>query len=172
MNVQTILVPTDFSSLSDQAIEMGVSFARAFSARLVIVHVMNRPEDTDELSAAYDEFYAYTRDRISGLLEELCERIQLDGVEADWELVIGVPHREIIRSAIRNNADLIAMGTHGRQGFDRLLMGSQAEAVVRSAPCPVITAKGFHRSECAQGGGLFLGAAPARAERGQTKGLP
>jgi len=142
MKVETILIPTDFSKLSEQAVDTGVALARAFSARIVLLHVMNRPEDLDKLSAAYDEFYAYTRDQMSGLLEEVCDKIKKKGVPANMELLIGVPHEEIVRIALREKADLIVMGTHGRKGLDRLRMGSQTEQVVRSAHCPVVTLKG------------------------------
>ena len=68
--------------------------------------------------------------------------IEAQGIKTKMELVWGIPHEEIVKIARSEEVDMIVMGTHGRTGWDRLLMGSQAEHVVRTAPCPVITVKG------------------------------
>jgi nucleotide-binding universal stress UspA family protein len=142
MNIQTILIPTDFSELSQEAIHVGVALARVLPARVLLMHSISSPKDLDDLSAAYDEYYAYTRDQISGSLEELGKKIAEQGVEVQTLLVTGIPHEKIVEAAKQECADMIVMGTHGRTGWNRLLMGSQAEQVVRTAPCPVITVKG------------------------------
>jgi nucleotide-binding universal stress UspA family protein len=140
---KTILIPTDFSRLSKEAVHIGVALARVLPARVLLMHSITQPEGAEELSAAYDEYYAYTRDQISGSLEELGKEIEKEGVEVETLLVNGVPHEEIIKTAKQEGVEMIVMGTHGRRGWNRLLMGSQAEQVVRSAPCPVITVKGM-----------------------------
>jgi nucleotide-binding universal stress UspA family protein len=142
MNTKTILIPTDFSELSKEAIDVGITLARALPARIILMHSINMPDDLDELSAAYNEYYAYVRDQASGGLEELAKEIEANDIEAKMELVWGIPHEEIVRVAQEEEVDMIVMGTHGRKGWDRLVMGSQAEQVVRNAPCPVITLKG------------------------------
>jgi nucleotide-binding universal stress UspA family protein len=139
---KTILIPTDFSRLSREAVDIGVALARVLPAKVLLMHSITQPEGVEELSAAYDEYYAYTRDQISGTLEELAKAIEKEGVEVETLLVNGIPHEEIIKTAAQEGVEMIVMGTHGRRGWNRLLMGSQAEQVVRSASCPVITVKG------------------------------
>ncbi|HET6370904.1 MAG TPA: universal stress protein [Nitrospiria bacterium] len=142
METKTILIPTDFSELSKNAVDIGIAIADALSARVILLHSINMPDDMDELSAAYNDYYAYVRDQASGGLEELMREIEAQGIKTKMELVWGIPHEEIVKIARSEKVDMIVMGTHGRTGWDRLLMGSQAEHVVRTAPCPVITVKG------------------------------
>lgn len=78
------------------------------------------------------------KDRGNAMLHDLVEQAEL---EASALLADGVPFVEIIQAARKHNADLIIMGTHGRTGFSHVMMGSQAEKVVRQAPCPVLTIK-------------------------------
>jgi universal stress protein A len=142
MEMKSILIPTDFSELSKNAVDIGLAIAGALPARVILMHSINMPDDMDELSAAYNDYYAYVRDQASGGLEELMREIEAHGIKAKMELVWGIPHEEIVKIARKEKVDMIVMGTHGRRGWDRLLMGSQAEQVVRTAPCPVITVKG------------------------------
>jgi nucleotide-binding universal stress UspA family protein len=86
------------------------------------------------------------RQQPNGYREQMCDwlhRLQAprSGVEIDHRLTDGEPHAEILRVAEDDRCDLIVMGTHGRTGLPRLLMGSVAEQVVRRAPCPVLTVK-------------------------------
>ena len=64
------------------------------------------------------------------------------GISARWVLRTGVPYKEIVGAAARERADLIVIGTHGRGGLDRALLGSVADRVIRLAPCPVVTVRG------------------------------
>ena len=63
------------------------------------------------------------------------------GLSARWVLRTGVPYKEIVGAAARERADLIVIGTHGRGGLDRALLGSVADRVIRLAPCPVVTVR-------------------------------
>ena len=63
------------------------------------------------------------------------------GLSARWVLRTGVPYKEIVGAAARERADLIVIGTHGRSGLDRALLGSVADRVIRLAPCPVVTVR-------------------------------
>jgi len=138
MKTRRILVPIDFSTGSDAALEMATSLARDSGGSLVLAHVEIIP-----LSAAGGEYlYAVPEPPTEELLAKL-NAIELPDsqVPVERRLLAGDPADAIIRLAKTEDVDLIVMGTHGRRGLTRLLMGSVAEAVVRAAPCPVLTVK-------------------------------
>jgi nucleotide-binding universal stress UspA family protein len=135
MAQKTILFPTDFSLASDAALPHAEALAKQSNARLLIVHVEEPP-----LAYGGGELYY-------GLPEPSSERIlkMLEDVKpADQKLpfahrlTMGDPAGEIVRIAAEEGAEMIVLGTHGRTGVTRLLMGSVAEAIVRRAPCPVL----------------------------------
>lgn len=134
--IHTILHPTDFSPQSASALHVACALARDHGAHLVLLHVATEPLRTfGEMG-----FPPPIDDCKDTLLE------QLQGLEVhDAELRLshrleeGEPAEEILRVANLCGADLIVMGTHGRRGLARLLMGSVAARVVRGAPCPVLT---------------------------------
>lgn len=138
MKISKILHPTDFSPLSKPAFEMACSLARDYAAELIICHVC-----PPRIMAAGEGI----------VLERSAEETEQAAAELEAIQPAGVPllvsHRllqgdaadEIIRLAQANKIDLIVMGTHGRSGIGRLVMGSVAEAVMRKAPCPVLTLK-------------------------------
>jgi universal stress protein A len=135
--IRTILYPTDFSERSEQAFHLACSLARANGARLIVLHVIPPPVFRGEVVA---------RRQPDGYHEQMCDwlnRLQAPdpSVVIDRRLTDGDPYAEILRVAQENRCDLIVMGTHGRTGLRRLLMGSVAEKVVRQSPCPVLTVK-------------------------------
>ena len=138
MNAHKILVPIDFSPGSNAAMEMAASLARDSGATVILAHVEVIP-----LSAAGGEFlYAIPEPPTEELLAKLNDCVLPDSnIPVERRLLAGDPADAIIRLAESENADMIVMGTHGRRGLTRLLMGSVAEAVVRTAPCPVLTVK-------------------------------
>jgi nucleotide-binding universal stress UspA family protein len=138
--VRTILHPTDFSERSDYAFRYACLLAGEMGARLIVLHVNPPPP-----AAVHGEMITYLPP--SGALEEEL-REKLGALKAtdptvcvDHFLEDGDPAAVILRVALTTPCDLIVMGTHGRTGLGRLLMGSVAEEVVRKAPCPVLTLK-------------------------------
>jgi nucleotide-binding universal stress UspA family protein len=134
---QTILYPTDFSERSESAFHLACSLARDHGARLIVLHVIPPPVSHGEVVA---------RQQPNGYREQMCNwlyRLQAPGagVDINHRLTDGEPYAEILRVAQDDSCDLIVMGTHGRTGLRRLLMGSVAEQVVRRASCPVLTVK-------------------------------
>ena len=138
MNVETILCPVDFSESSKAAVEYAGALARESDARLILLHVVENPLAYDttfsgpaptekELEEAEQQF----RTLSPALAEQRCEH----------RTVQGDPAPSIIRTAEEENADLIVVGTHGRTGLARLLMGSVAEEVVRKATCDVLVVR-------------------------------
>ena len=140
---QRILVPVDGSEASKRGLQEAIKLAKATNARLQIVHVVN--ELLLEAGFFGHQPYEPLIDslRVSGakILEEAKSATRDAGVEFGAELVdtIGGHVSPLILDAARRvNADLIVMGTHGRRGVRRLLMGSDAEMVLRSSPVPVL----------------------------------
>jgi len=137
--VKTILHPTDFSEHSQYAFRLACSLARDYGARLIVAHVMsphlyNSPEMGPLI---LDPVMIEQESKMRLLALKPAD----DHVVVDHRLCIGGAAAEIIAVAQDEKCDLIVMGTHGRSGFGRLLLGSVAEAVLRRAPCPVLTLK-------------------------------
>lgn len=134
--IHTILHPTDFSYRSWNALQMACALARDYSARLVVLHVSATP------TIAYGEgVIPPNPDEVLRLAQEQLDRLELPktDIRAERRLELGDPVGGILRVAQEINADLIVMGTHGRTGLHRLLMGSVAEGIMRKSTCPVLT---------------------------------
>ena len=135
--VHTILHPTDFSEQSGYALRLAGALARDHGARLVLLHVALPPMPVyggEVLVAVPPSSHDEERHHL--------DRLEVpEGVSTVSRLVEGAPVEEILHTASEISADLIVMGTHGRTGLARLLMGSVAEQVVRKARCPVLTVK-------------------------------
>ena len=135
MATRTILFPTDFSTASDAALPHAEALAKQSGARLVVVHVEEPP-----LAYGGGELYyglpEPNSERIRAMLEAI--RPADAAVPCEHRLTMGDPAGEVVRLATDEGAEMIVMGTHGRTGLTRLLMGSVAEAIVRRAPCPVL----------------------------------
>jgi len=139
MHADKILFPTDFSPASDQALRWATALARDTGATISIVHVEEPPlaYGGGEMYIGFDE--ESTRDELRKTLMHVVPGDH--NVPFEHKLLVGDPASAIIQAAESENADMIVMGTHGRTGLTRLLMGSVAEAVIRKAKCPVLTVK-------------------------------
>lgn len=117
--------------------------AKAARAQLVIVHVLPPVPLVGEgyLSpTTWTELLRGQRTAAQRQLTALLARARAAGVRASMRLFeVGVPHERIVRAARRRNSDLIVMGTHGRTGLTRTLLGSVAARVIATAVCPVLT---------------------------------
>jgi nucleotide-binding universal stress UspA family protein len=135
--LRTILHPTDFSERSANALQLGCALARDYGARLIIVHVAAPPVAVYGEAVLIPESTAY----LKPLQRQLVQLPVPDGVRVERRFEEGDVADQILRVATETPADLIVMGTHGRTGLGRLLMGNVAERVVRRATCPVLTVK-------------------------------
>ena len=139
--IRRILHPTDFSEPATAALEVAISMAEEYGAELSLLHVCEPlmvmagegfpqipPNDAEEALA-----------RLNSI------EVPLPPGRLFRHLVVGEPAAEIVREANEGSCDLIVMGTHGRTGLNRLLMGSVAEGVSRHAPCPVLTVREIPR---------------------------
>lgn len=138
--VPRILCAMDFSDSAMAALSVAVYMARIKGGRLRLVHVFNTPTYLEwsggsGLSPAQVTYVDDLRGRLEGELRKLCDEIT--DVEAEPELVDGRPHAVLVE--LSAEADLMVMGTHGRKGVARALLGSVAERVVRGSHCPVLT---------------------------------
>ena len=138
-----ILHPTDFSPAAEAAFEYAVKTAQREDGVLILMHVVEPiPPFADEVyvavkDAAQDVAEAAARKGFDALLE----RAKKANVTAADVLREGRPAQEIVAVAADEFADLIVMGTHGRRGLRRLVLGSVAQEVVATAPCPVVTVR-------------------------------
>lgn len=134
--LKTILHPTDFSQQSGYAFDLARALAADYRAQLIVLHVVNVPSVLD-----------FTVVDVEAMLRQAAQQIaqiQRAAPEAvfTYRLERGNPTTEILRAAEALRADLLVMGTHGRTGISRLLLGSVAEQVLRQATCPVLTVSG------------------------------
>jgi nucleotide-binding universal stress UspA family protein len=138
MNVKRILFPTDFSHTGDAALAFATSLAKESDGRLIVVHVQEAP-------MAYgggEMYYGIPEPSTDELVNMLHDVKPTDAsVPVEYRLVTGDPADAVVRLAEDDNVDLIVLGSHGRTGLTRLLMGSVAEAIVRKAHCPVLVYK-------------------------------
>jgi universal stress protein A len=139
-----ILVPTDFSAGSERAWAEARRLAARLGAELVLVHVLvetplysEGPFTMKQTRGVFDAARAWA----VKTLGEWAAAAAAAGISARWVLRAGVPYKEIVGAAARESADLIVIGTHGRGGLDRALLGSVADRVIRLAPCPVVTVR-------------------------------
>jgi len=142
--IHTILFPTDFSETSRTAAVNAVALARLCEARLIVVHAGLLFED-DPYGREEGEAFTILDQPDSATLEAMNAQlgaIDTNGVTLEKVQIRGLTAgRTILEYARDLEPDLIVMGTHGRRGFKRWLMGSVAEEIVRFAPCPVLTIK-------------------------------
>jgi universal stress protein A len=132
-----ILVPTDFSEKAQMALSYGVTLAERFGSTLHVLHVVEAIVDVAQVSQEQLDGTI-----VDGTWNELNKLLSADDrkrLNVTFDIEWGVPFAEIIRYARARQIELIVMGTHGSGAVKRLILGSVAENVVRSAPCPVLT---------------------------------
>jgi nucleotide-binding universal stress UspA family protein len=138
-----ILVPTDFGSSSARAIETAMALAQTFDSELTLLHVWEIPV------YPYMEFVLESAELVEtieqaatkGLASALAE-IHKSVPRARSILKMGPPGQQIVDTIAVEHPDLVVMGTHGRHGLGRVLLGSVAEKIVRLSPVPVLTIRG------------------------------
>ncbi|MDD2852115.1 MAG: universal stress protein [Desulfuromonadaceae bacterium] len=139
-----ILAAIDFSENSECAFDLALTLATQFSAELTIVHVINEPVDLRGFYVphiSFEQLEKEIEESAVKMMETFCQSKLKGFANYKTAIVTGIPYDEIIAAAERIDASLIVLGTHGRTGLDRILFGSTAERVVRSAACPVLTVR-------------------------------
>ncbi|MDD2898641.1 MAG: universal stress protein [Desulfuromonadaceae bacterium] len=139
-----ILTAIDFSENSECAFDYALTLAAQFSAELTIIHVINEPVDLRGFYVphiSFEQLEKEIEESAVKMMENFCSSKLGSFSNYKTAIVTGVPSDEITLTAENIGASLIVLGTHGRTGLDRILFGSTAERVVRSAPCPVLTVR-------------------------------
>ena len=139
--LKRILVPTDFSDPSEEALKTAMAFAQTFGATLDLVHVAVEvayplPPPIDVASLPIDIGPALERAAEGLAVEEA--RLGEAGIRCESATLVGRADQQIVERARATSADLIIMGTHGRGGLAHAILGSNTERVVQHAPCPVL----------------------------------
>ena len=142
--ISNLLCPVDFSEPSARALTNAIRLARSFMAKLTVFHVIQPLTIISRLTEfdGKDE-ETYVRERHSQF-EQFLKKFDFHNVKWRREIRQGQPHQEILTFAGENNADLLVMGSVGRSGLSRILMGSVASKIVRQMPCSIITVKSEH----------------------------
>lgn len=137
--IRTILVPTDFSESAGDATARAFDLAAAFGAKIHLLHAYGIPPVPDAMGMGVGiDMLGPIEEAAKRALTALTERYRQRPEFAAAQLKLGDARELIVGQAKQLPADLIVMGTHGRRGFQHLVLGSVAEAVVRHAPCPVL----------------------------------
>lgn len=147
MQIDRILVPTDFSATSLQALAAGVSFAQCFGATIDLVYVLEDLPLFPTVSFEHlptltsDDFYEKAVQESSESLKQLLEDKLSPEQRGQYWVHRGSPALEIIDCAQRHGHGLIVMSTHGHTGLKHVVLGSVTEKVVQQAPCPVLSVR-------------------------------
>lgn len=146
MNIKRILFPTDFSECSSAALDCASYLASATGARLYILHVDELKDVSvpaiPPVEGGYFYAAAWDDERREELQEMLSKTVPtVANIAYEHRLLTGSPTVQILQFAEQESVDLIVMGSHGRTGFSRLVMGSIAQGVMRGTKCPVLIVK-------------------------------
>ena len=145
--MKNILVPTDFSECAHHAAEVAVQIAKAANATIHLLHVVDIPLTSyDAGMHTYEKIpeTMFLMKHAKGSMEKLKDESMFKGVEVTTMVEFDLTYSRITNEAKNKKVDLIVMGSHGVSGFQELMIGSNAERVVRFAECPVLTIKKRH----------------------------
>lgn len=152
ITMEHLLVATDFSACSKEALNYAIHLAEKMKGRLTLLHVFESPffYPAEISVGAYPEVYQWLQDFRQDELKKLnalAEQLRKEGLSVEPLFKEGVPSLEIVQTAKEVGADLIVLGTHGRKGLSHVVMGSVAERVSREAPCPIFIVREKKLSE-------------------------
>lgn len=144
-----ILVPIDFSEESYHALDLAYQMARKSNARLILLNVIEHPTGQnfsvlgDSMPSDFESnvYILQLIKKVRRDLTEIAEDSQYSDIDIRYDIQVGNPYRSIASTIAEHDVELVVMGTKGSSGMDELLIGSNAEKVVRYAKCPVITVK-------------------------------
>lgn len=136
-----ILVPIDFGAPSERALEIALDLAKNDGGKVIILHVFDVPASYAGMGISPIDLLAPMWAAGRKQLEDTLEKVKTKVPDATEEIARGVPWREILAAIERHRPDLVVMGTRGRQGVPRMVLGSVAEKIVRLSPVPVLTVR-------------------------------
>jgi len=137
-----IVVPTDGSDVSIEAAKHAVNIAKEFDAEIYAIYVIDvSPFVGLPAEGSWEMISELLKEEGHDALKKIKKLAEEWGVEIHTEMLEGVPANEIVEFAEKKKADLIVMGTTGKTGLERILLGSVAERVIKNAHCPVLVVK-------------------------------
>lgn len=140
---KNVLIPTDGSDIAEMAVNQGIELAKVMGAKTYGLYVIDTSAfigvPTEAIWESMKNLLEEEGKKALEIIEKMAEE---SGVEHEIILNEGSPYKNIIQTAEEKKIDLIVMGTAGRVGLDRFLLGSVAEKVIRTAPCPVMVVHG------------------------------
>jgi nucleotide-binding universal stress UspA family protein len=140
ISFKSILVPVDFGDASKHALEVAVDLATQYKGSLTLVHTWEVPLYAyGGLEFSAIDLLTPIRETAQTYLDEMLVDVKKTVPEARAILRRGAPWREILAAIQEGKPDLVVMGTHGRKGVERIVLGSVAEKIVRTSPVPVLT---------------------------------
>ncbi|MFZ1504644.1 MAG: universal stress protein [Nitrospira sp.] len=142
-SIKRIVVPIDFSACSMDALEYAAQFAKPFGASITILHALEPVTYGLDFSLSHVKEWKDQRAYLENRLTVMAACLQSQRVQADHVLKPGLPADSIASYVTQQKYDLMIMGTHGRRGLSHVLVGSLAGAMLRHAPCPVLTVRQF-----------------------------
>jgi nucleotide-binding universal stress UspA family protein len=143
IDIQTILVPIDFSPNADAVLEWAAHLAEEHGSKMVLLHAYHLPVDFQQLEGAYlpPDFWTQVKADAAENLDRAAAPLRSRGLNVETVVREGYPATAIEEEARDRNVDLVVIGTRGHSGLKHLLLGSVAERVVQKAPCPVLAVK-------------------------------
>lgn len=129
---ETIMVPTDGSKCSLKAEDIAISIAKNFKAKLVVVHIID-----EKLIYPFEVL----EEEGNKILDEAARKGKDEGVDVEQVLIVGSPAHDMEKIVEKTGADLVVIGTHGKTGIRKILMGSVAESTIKTVKVPVLLAK-------------------------------
>ncbi|WP_142857031.1 universal stress protein [Salinigranum halophilum] len=135
-----ILVPTDGSAAGDRAVEHAVEFATAYDATVHALYVVDAALYSS-LEAGVDAVIDALESEGQAAVDAVADRCEAEGIDVETAVLVGTIHRSIRDYVTDHDIDLVVMGTHGRKGIERFLLGSVTERTVRTSPVPVLTVR-------------------------------
>ena len=139
--MKKILVAVDFSECSVAALNLAITIAKQFESSLLVLHVIHDPVDSPGFYAAKKagkKVFRNMEESAQEMMEDFASKHLKKFKNYDTFVLPGLPAAQIINFAQKKKVDLVTMGTHGRGGLDRLMLGSVADKVIRGAGCPVL----------------------------------
>jgi len=141
--VEKILIATDGSEYTKNAVDYGVDLAKSTGAKLLAIYVVDTAAFASiPMDAAWESMYELLKQEGDLAIKYVAEKADAEGLKFEGTLIEGHPADEIIKYSEKNSISLIVMGTLGKSGLDRFLLGSVAEKVVRNSKIPVLVVRG------------------------------
>jgi len=145
IKIDSILIPTDYSDLSESALKVGIAIAKRQKAAITILNVVDRFSAFPP-TRGFSSDFRMTPNIFSTPDERIQELVNIikkeSGIKVTGKILEGKPSEQICQLALEENINLIVMGTHGSSGMREFFMGSEAYSVVKNASCPVLTIPG------------------------------